>query len=180
MRNIMLVLILLVGFVFVNSLLWAGDKTGDLKQKLEKMADEYAQAAIAGNIDKIYSFYTDDAASMPNYGTMIKGKENMIKQETEMRKAGFKIHSFDMNISDVWASGDIVCEIGTYTISLTLPGEDHPVNDNGKYMNVWQKSPANTLKLKYEIWNTDMNPWQMEGNETDPPMHRQEQNDDDD
>jgi len=99
-----------------------------------------------------------------------------------MRKGGFKIHSFDMNIADVWASGDIVCEVGTYTISLTLPGTDHPVNDNGKYLNVWRKNSDGKLKLKYEIWNTDMNPWQMIDDDDmgAPEHHEEDENDDDD
>ncbi len=102
MRNFLIVgLVLLVGLVFINNQLWAGDDTGELKQKFEKMATEYAQAIMNGDIEKMYSFYADDAVSMPNYGPTIEGKQNMIKQETEMREAGFKVHSFNLNTMDV-------------------------------------------------------------------------------
>jgi ketosteroid isomerase-like protein len=54
-----------------------------------------------------------------------------------------------------------VYEIGKYGISLTLPGTQHPLADNGKYMTIWEKQPDGSLKIKLDIWNTDMNPWAM-------------------
>jgi ketosteroid isomerase-like protein len=162
MRNLFVSgLVLLAMFVFINNQLWAGDNMEKVKKQLEEINTEFTKANIDGDLEKIYSYYTDDAVFMPNYGPMVKGKAKMMQEEKEMQDAGFKIHSFNLSTMDVWGCDNMVYETGTYGISLTLPGMDTPVPDNGKYLTVWQKQSNGSLKIKYDIWNTDMNPWQM-------------------
>ena len=122
---------------------------------------QWVKATIAGDVETIFSFYTDDIISMPNYSEMIKGKEALKKNDEEMRKAGFQIHSMNFTILDIWSCSDLVYEIGKYGISLTLPGMPQPVADNGKYLTIWQKQSDGSLKIKIEMWNTDVNPWTM-------------------
>lgn len=168
MRNVFsVVLILLAGLVLISGALWAGDDMEKLRQQLEKLNAELAQANVDGNLEKLYSYYADDAVFMPNYGPMVKGKAPMMQQEKEMRDAGFKIHSFTLNTLDVWGCGDMVYETGTYNISLTIPQMDNPIDDTGKYLAVWQKGADGSLKIKYDMWNTDMNPWMMGENGDD-------------
>lgn len=167
MRNLsMFGFVVLIALVLCVKPLWAGDDRERVKEQLEKINTEFVKANIDGDLEKLYSYYTDDAVFMPNYGPMVKGKGKMIQEEKEMRDAGFTIHSFNLNTVEVWGCGDMVYEIGTFGISLTLPGMDYPVPDNGKYLTVWQKDSDGSLKIKYDIWNTDMNPWQM-GDEMD-------------
>jgi len=33
-----------------------------------------------------------------------------------------------------------------------------PVSDNGKYLTIWQQQPDGSLKMKIDIWNTDLYP----------------------
>jgi ketosteroid isomerase-like protein len=33
------------------------------------------------------------------------------------------------------------------------------INDNGKYMTVWEKQSDGSWKVKAETWNSDNNPW---------------------
>jgi ketosteroid isomerase-like protein len=162
MRNLsMFGFIVLVAMVLTVRPLLAGDDMEKVKEQLEEINMEFTKANIDGDLEKIYSYYSDDAVFMPNYGPMAKGKSKMIQEEKEMRDSGFKIHSFNLNTMEVWGCGNMVYETGTYGISLTLPGMGNPVPDNGKYLTVWQKDSDGSLKIKYDIWNTDMNPWQM-------------------
>jgi len=162
MRNIISYLSLILFIVtLLCSQLVAQDDLGKLKKQIEGMGDKLVKATIAGDVETIFSFYTDDIISMPNYGEMIKGKEALKKNDEEMRKAGFEIHSMNFTILDIWSCSDLVYEIGKYGISLTLPGVPQPVADNGKYLTIWQKQSDGSLKIKIEMWNTDVNPWTM-------------------
>ncbi|NJK85592.1 MAG: hypothetical protein HC906_06145 [Bacteroidales bacterium] len=53
---------------------------------------------------------------------------------------------------------NIITEIGTYEIKLTVPGMENEVQDNGKYLTIWEQQNDGSLKIKTEIWNTDTNP----------------------
>ena len=105
------------------------------------------------------SCYADDVISMPNYGEMISEKKVFRKQNSETTKAGLKAHTLNYTTVDLWICGDLVCEIGTYGISLTLPEMTHSAADNEKYLNIWERQSDRLLKTKAEIWNTDVNPW---------------------
>ena len=78
--------------------------------------------------------------------------------------------SFDTEITDVIVTDDQIVEIGTYKISMNVPGAGDEWSDHGKYMNVWERHEDGSLKLKVETWNTDTNPWmQMMGEEQGKP-----------
>lgn len=71
-----------------------------------------------------------------------------------------KIQQIGNETVQAYLVGDLVWEIGTYSVTLSLPGMSQPVTDIGKYLTIWQKQNDGTFKIKLEIWNTDINPWQ--------------------
>jgi ketosteroid isomerase-like protein len=147
--------------IIISTQVFAGDDLDKLKTTIKEINDKLIEASIKGDIETMISCYTDDVIYMQNYGEMLKGKAAIKKSEEESKNAGLKIHSMTFTTLEVWACGDLVYEIGTYELSLTLPGMDQPVPDNGKYLTVWQKQDDDSLKIKIEIWNTNMNPWTM-------------------
>jgi len=158
-NQIFRVVFLGLSIVFFGSRGVTADDLEETKKMIENMNDRIAKASIEADTVTIFLHYAEDVVSMPNYGEMIRGKAALKKQDAEMRKAGMKIHSLHYATLDLWVSTDLVCEIGTYGISLTLPGMSKPVADNGKYLNIWEKQSDGSLKVKVEIWNTDVNPW---------------------
>jgi hypothetical protein len=54
-------------------------------------------------------------------------------------------------------------EIGSFVITLEMPGAPAPITDKGKYMTVYVRGADGKLKIKAEIWNTDVNPMEMMG-----------------
>lgn len=135
------------------------DEVGDIKAKIAAINAMASKAMIAGDVDTMLKYYTDDVIHMPNYEPMLRGKEAYAKKQREVFAAGLKVHSTKSNILEVWVEGDMVVEVGTYEITLTLPGASTEVSDNGKYVYVWEKQPDGSLKIKVETWCTDQNPW---------------------
>jgi hypothetical protein len=78
-----------------------------------------------------------------------------------MKEKGVKTHSMNLKTLKAWECEAMVYEIGTYGISLTLPDMPAPVADTGKYMTIWSKESDGSMKIRFEIWNTDVNPMDM-------------------
>jgi ketosteroid isomerase-like protein len=55
----------------------------------------------------------------------------------------------------------LITEIVTYKISGSMPGMDKPMDDNGKYVTIWEKQKDGSLKIKVETWNSDVDPMSM-------------------
>jgi ketosteroid isomerase-like protein len=78
-----------------------------------------------------------------------------------MKKSGMKFNSFEPTTLKVLVNGNWITEIGTYKISMSIPGMDKPMDDQGKYLTVWERQKDGALKIKIETWNTDVNPMTM-------------------
>jgi ketosteroid isomerase-like protein len=154
-------ILVLLACAIIGSPIFAESTLDKTKKAIEDINATLVKASIAGDLDTIFTFYTDDIMYMPNYGPMIKGIAAVRNHEETMRAAGLKIHTMDFTVVGVWTCGNLVYEVGKYTISLTAPGTPEAVSDQGKYFTVWEKQPDGALKIKLEIWNTDMNPWEM-------------------
>jgi ketosteroid isomerase-like protein len=113
---------------------------------------------VAGNTDKLMSYYSRDAISMPNYEKMLEGIDAIRKSNEEMIKAGWKCVKFEPKTLKATTCGNQVIEIGTFVIAFTGPGMEKPFEDVGKYLTVWEKQTDGSYKMKIETWNSDMNP----------------------
>jgi uncharacterized protein (TIGR02246 family) len=133
----------------------------ELKAKIEKINKEMASAMIEGNMQKSLSYYADDAISMPNNGKMLEGKDAIRKSNEEMMKSGSKVKSFEATTLKVKSCENMVTEIGNFKISFLMAGKPEPMEDHGKYVTIWEKQKDGSLKVKVEIWNTDVNNMKM-------------------
>ena len=67
----------------------------------------------------------------------------------------------DANISwkrknvEVTQSGDLAFSSGTYEVTLNYP-TGTPVNDRGKYLEVWKKQADGKWKCVADAWNSDL------------------------
>ncbi len=161
-------LLILFAVLFVTSLSIAQD-LAELREKVQAMNDEYAQLMVTGDADKMFSYYAEDVISMPSYEPMVRGLDAMKKSYEQMSQSGMKISAFETKVTDLMKYGDLVVDIGTYEITMSIPGMDQPWTDNGKYMTLWEMQDDGSMKVKVETWNTDVNPWmemeQMEEHE---------------
>ena|SRR3972149_2446277 len=134
----------------------------ELKAKIEKINKESQQAMISGNSSATLSHYATDAVSMPNYGKMAQGIDAIRKSYEGMMSGGMKINSFETQITMLSTCDNMIAEIGTYKMSMTLPGTPNPTEDAGKYLTIWEQQSDGSLKVKLEMWNADSYP--MGGN----------------
>lgn len=138
-------------------------KNDEVKAKIEKINKEMAKAMMEKNSEANLKYYADDAISLPNNSKMIKGKEAIRKSNEEMMKSGFEVKSFESTTTDIQTNGNMITEIGKYKIKLSVPGMEGDMEDEGKYLTIWEQQQDGSLKIKTEIWNTDTNPMENMG-----------------
>ncbi len=147
----------------------------EMKSKLQEMDNQFAEDMMAGDNSKMLEMYADDAISLPSYSPMMKGREN-IKKAMEMdANSGNKMTDFKITTTDVFGSGDMIVEIGTYKLTMEMKGMDSPIDDHGKFMTVYEKQDDGSLKIKADTWNSDMNPW-MNNGDMDDTMKQDDKN----
>jgi ketosteroid isomerase-like protein len=133
------------------SLCPAGDPK--LEQALRDLDEQWSKAAGAKDIDKTVSYYSEDAVVMPPNAASATTKEAI--------RALWKDLLTDANISwktkkvEVAQSGDLAFSSGAYEVTLNDP-TGKPVNDRGKFLEVWKKQADGKWKCTMDIWNSDL------------------------
>lgn len=151
-RTIMLLVIL--SFFEISSF---SQSDAELKKKIETINRQMAKDMIEGNYTSGLKNYTTDAISMPNNSRMVQGIDEIRKSTEVMMQSGAKFKSFETNTLQVFSCGNLVTEIGTYKMSMNIAGMPNDFEDHGKYLTIWEKQSDGSLKIKVEMWNTDVN-----------------------
>jgi ketosteroid isomerase-like protein len=162
MRKTLLSSMLTLAVVLFASLCGIAQSDDQYKAQIEKINKESVAAMLSGNTAKAMSFYTDDAISLPNYETMLEGKDAIRKSNEAMVKDGWKVESYEPVTLKVISSGKLITEIGTFKISFIMEGMPSPLDDAGKYITIWEKQADGSLKIKVETWNTDTYPMEQQ------------------
>ncbi len=128
--------------------------TDAIARELTRLDDDWSAAAAAKNVEKVASYYADDANVYPNNYPLAVGREAARKVWAEgLADSTFKI-SWKTVHARVSKSGDIGYTTGTYEDSFKGPGGTM-VNEKGKYLCVWAKQSDGTWKAIHDMWNTD-------------------------
>ncbi len=160
MKRAFLSICLLFAVLFMANLAYS-QTDAEYKLKIETLNKEMCKNMLEGNTEKLLSIYTEDAISLPSYQPISEGKAAIRKASEEMAKTGVKFNSFVPTTLKVIANGNLITEIGTYKISVSMPNMDKPMEDHGKYLTIWEKQSDGSLKVKVETWNSDVDPMSM-------------------
>lgn len=135
-----------------------GQSAGDYKTKIETINREIVKNTLEGNYEKNLAYYTNDAISLPNYDPILEGIDALRKANEEMANSDMKITSYEPTTLKVIPNGNMIIEIGKYSITISVPELDRSINEFGKYLTIWEKQKDGSLKIKIETWNSDSNP----------------------
>lgn len=138
----------------------ACDRPVDIDRERESLLQtdrEWAASIGTRNVDKIVSYWSDDAIVMPPDGPALTGKQAI----RDYVAAGLAIPGFDITWEAKQAVISATGDMG-YTLAsnrITLPGADgSPVTSAGKAVTVWRKEPDGAWRCVLDIWNADPKP----------------------
>ncbi len=130
----------------------AGLDLTSARKAVEEANQKFMDASIRGDAATVAALYTDNTLLLPPNSPMIQGKKATEEYWRETW-AQLKIADFKMTILDLYGKGDLVCEVGSYTLKFRVQGKD--TVDEGKYLVVWRQMAYKTWKKHIDIWNSD-------------------------
>lgn len=129
-----------------------------VEQSIRDAAERYEQAALAGDVETLTSFYADDAILLPPGMPKSEGTDAIRAAYQEMYSAGNPTAaSLATETVVVSESGDVAYEVGTFSFSGTGP-DGTTMTDNGKYVAIWKPAADGTWKIAVDAWNSDAMP----------------------
>ena len=126
-----------------------------IEQTLRDLDAQWSAAAGAKDLDKTVSFYSDDAIAMPPNASAARTKEAIRKLWRDLIASPGFVISWKATKIEVAKSGDLACLSGTYKFAMN-DASGKPVNDHGKYVEVWEKQADGKWKCGTDIWNSDL------------------------
>lgn len=129
----------------------------DIQSQILQLDAEWSRAAQARDIDRVISFWADDAIVLPPGNAPVVGKsairEFVVKS---FQTPGFTI-SWKTTEMAVSRSGDMA--YGTGTNRVTFTGSDgRQVTVDGKAVTVWRRGKEGAWKCVVDIWNDVTSP----------------------
>jgi ketosteroid isomerase-like protein len=119
---------------------------------LAKLDDDWSKAAVAKDVERVASFYADDAIAYPPNEPMASGKAAAKK----VWAAYFADPTFAISWKTEHAevAGELGYTSGPYESSFKGP-DGKTVSEKGKYVCVWRKQKDGGWKAIHDIWNAD-------------------------
>mgnify|MGYP000585143447 CR=1 FL=1 len=151
-------LIFISGFalIFLGGCAHTGtQKEEDLKVIVEAIGRKAEAAFLAGDVDTMLQYYTEDIISMPQSYPMVKGKEDLRRKTEAILSSGIRFKTLESTTLDVKNGGRYVYEIGIFRQAVILPGQNEPTESVGKYVTIWEQQSNGDLKIAVEIYNSD-------------------------
>ncbi|MGH9866965.1 MAG: YybH family protein [Candidatus Polarisedimenticolia bacterium] len=122
------------------------------REALLKTDKEWAAAASTGDVDRIVSYWTNDAIVLPPGAPAIVGKQAIRAFVADsLKMPGFSI-TWQSEQAVIAAGHDMGYMVGTNKV--TMPGADgRTVDMAGKAVTVWRKESDGAWRCVLDIWN---------------------------
>jgi len=125
-----------------------------IRDEIQKMNTKFSEYVKKQDIENLVKIYTEDACFMFPNMPMAQGHETLKMAFKGMFDAGIK--EINLEIGDLINTGDYVIERSTYKQKIQPPGMG-VIEDVGKYIAVWKKTPEG-YRVYWDIINSDLPP----------------------
>jgi ketosteroid isomerase-like protein len=129
--------------------------TQSVEQLLRDLDAKWAKAAAAKDVERTIAFYSDDAIVFPPNATSAATKEAIRNGWKEMLTSPGFVITWQPRKVQVGKGGAMAWVSGTYELTMN-DGSGKPVNDRGKYLEVWEKQIDGNWKCAADMWNSNL------------------------
>jgi ketosteroid isomerase-like protein len=131
----------------------AGDTTAE--QGLRDADAAWSKAAESKDLDKTVSYYSTNANVLPPNAPIATTKEAIRRTWQDLLVSPGAVISWKATKVEAAKSGDLGFVSGTYELTMN-DASGKPINDKGKYVEVWEKQADGKWKCGTDIWNSDL------------------------
>jgi len=131
----------------------AASRTSD-EAAIRDTAAAWSEAAGAKDLEKVLSFYTEDASALPFNAPIATGKPAIRELWSQLiSNPGFALRFGPAKV-EVARSGELAYEVGTFDLALA-DQTGKATATRGKYVVIWKKQTDGKWKASEDIFNTD-------------------------
>jgi ketosteroid isomerase-like protein len=138
-----------------NSALEKSPDSESVEQLLRDLDSNWAKAAATKDVEQTIAFYSDNAMVFPPNATSAATKEAIRNGWKEMFASPGFVITWQPNRVQVDKSGGMAWVSGTYELTMN-DTSGKPVNDRGKYLEVWEKQTDGNWKCAADMWNSNL------------------------
>ena len=136
-----------------TTLCWAADLK-NVEQAIRDLDDQWSKAAEAKDVDKLMSFYSDDAIVLPPNAAAVTTKDGIRNIWKEMVSVPGSTLTWKTTRVEVSKSGDMAYSSGTYEFSMK-DATGKSTSERGKYLEVWERQADGQWKCGADMWSSD-------------------------
>jgi ketosteroid isomerase-like protein len=115
----------------------------------------YMGAAADANLDKVVSFYANDASLLPPNAPIAHGREQIHQFWSQLvTNRGFLLRRHTTKI-EVAKGGGLGYELGTYELTLD-DGSGKRVTSHGSFLTLWKQQGNGNWKIVGDTSNSDL------------------------
>jgi ketosteroid isomerase-like protein len=129
--------------------------TQSVEQLLRDLDAQWAKAAAAKDVEQTIAYYSDDAIVLPPNATTAATKEAIRNAWKDMLASPGFVITWKPTRVQLAKSGDMGWVSGTYELAMN-DASGKPINDRGKYLEVWEKQTDGNWKCRADMWNSDL------------------------
>jgi ketosteroid isomerase-like protein len=129
--------------------------TQPVEQLLRDLDAEWAKAAAAKDVEQTIGYYSDDAIVLPPNATSAATKEAIRNVWKDMFAIPSLVINWQPTRVQVGKSGEMAWVRGTYELTMN-DASGKPIDDRGKYLEVWEKQTDGNWKCAADMWNSDL------------------------
>ena len=129
--------------------------TQSVERLLRDLDAEWTKAAAAKDVERTIAYYSDDAIVFPPNATSAATKEAIRNGWKDMFASPGFVITWQPTRVQVGKSGEMAWVSGTYELTMN-DASGKPINDRGKYLEVWEKQTDGNWKCAADMWNSDL------------------------
>ena len=122
---------------------------------LRDLDAQWSKAAAAKDLEQTVAFYSDDAIVLPPNATRAATKETVRNVWKDVLAAPGLVISWKPSKVKLGHNGAMAWVSGTYELIMN-DASGKPINDRGKYLEVWEKQADGNCKCAADMWNSDL------------------------
>jgi ketosteroid isomerase-like protein len=116
---------------------------------------QWSKAAATKDLEQTIAYYSDDAIVLPPNAASASTKETVRNLWKDLLASPGLAITWKATRVELGKSGDMAWVSGTYELTMQDP-TGTPINDRGKYLEVWEKQADGKWKCGADMWNSDL------------------------
>jgi ketosteroid isomerase-like protein len=124
-------------------------------QALLDLDVRWSKAAAAKDLEETIAYYSDDAIVLPPNSASATTKEAIRNVWKDLFASPALVVTWKPSRVELGKSADLAWVSGTYELTMN-DAAGRPINDRGKYLEIWKKQPDGNWKCGADMWNSDL------------------------